>query len=136
MTTTAIVGTNRLVDCPTLIGWGEHPLLSVATKPLRVTLTTPPNGSGGPCVRVKDNQNSGESENGLQVIAEPNSVSIFLNQEPLVVATLLDPDTIHIKLDLRPLGLVLYEDSRGLLIGTNVLAHNEIRNCNIAIGIG
>lgn len=87
-------------------------------------------------MHIEDNQLLDDASQELKVIAEDQSVSIFWAQTPLAIATLLDPCTIHLKLDLRRLGLNIFEDADGLHIGSNVFSHNDLVNCDTAISVG
>ena len=138
MSLTVIVGGNRMTDCRTIIGWGDQPLLQVLTDPLRVQLRTPPNLPSGRSVAVADNTNASgnpEARRAVRVIAEPRVVGVFWDSSPLVIATLLDPQTVHVKLDLRHLGINVFDDAEGLHVGANVVARNELVNCETAIGL-
>jgi hypothetical protein len=45
-------------------------------------------------------------------------------------------ETAHIKLDLRPLGLSIYDDFDGLHIGTNTFSKNDFLAADVAIALG
>ena len=72
----------------------------------------------------------------LRVISGETNVSIFWKDLLLLSATLLDENTAHIKLDLRPVGLRIYDDHEGLHVGSNLLANGSISNCMTAISLG
>ena len=138
LSTTIILATNRLVDCRTLVGLREQPLLSIALDPLRVTLRTPRDLPSGRSVVIEENVNHSADEEAVRavrVIADAQSVGIFWDESPLVIATRLDPATVHLKIDLRHLGINLYDDVDGLHVGGNVLARNNLANCETAISL-
>ena len=87
-------------------------------------------------MHIEDNKLPGDAPGNLKVIVEEQSVSIFWGQTALAIATLLDSSTIHLKLDLRRLGLDIFEDADGLHIGSNVFSHNHLVNCETAINVG
>jgi hypothetical protein len=68
--------------------------------------------------------------------AGESNVSIFWKDLLLLSARLLDKETAHLKLDLPPLGIVIYDDPDGLHIGKNLLARSAFIDCMIAISLG
>jgi hypothetical protein len=112
-------------------------LLRVDRDPLRILLRTPTDAPGGQAVIVEDNRItvSAAAAQRVRVIAAAPSVSLFWDDVPLVMATRLDDETIHVKLDLRPIGINVFDDADGLHLGENVLADNAIVNCETAIGL-
>ena len=106
MSTTALLGSNRFTDCRTLIAWRGHSLLEVELNPLRVTLRT------------------------------PRDQAIFWKGDPLVIALQLDAAQVRVRLDLRPLGLNVFNDGEHLMVGGNSLVNNVVEQCETAVGIG
>ncbi|MBI4269165.1 MAG: hypothetical protein HY615_02445 [Candidatus Rokubacteria bacterium] len=51
------------------------------------------------------------------------------------MATLFDAGTVHLKLDLRPLGITIYDDADGLHIGQNVFSGNVVDRSAVAISL-
>ena len=47
----------------------------------------------------------------------------------------MDQDTVHLKLDLRPIGIAIYDDHKGLHIGSNLFVLASFANCMTAISI-
>ncbi len=136
--TTVLIATNRFTDCRTILGLREHALLRVAADPLRVSLSTPPDLPSGRAMAVEDNVNvsqGDEARRALRIVAGARAVGVFWEESPLVLATLIDPETIHVRLDLRKLGINVYDDADGLHVGANVLARNMITNCETAVGL-
>jgi hypothetical protein len=134
---TVLLGSNRIEDCRNLISYRGRPLLRVEADPLRITLRTPDDAPDVCAVSVEDNRLPSPAGDGRQprIIAAEESVSVFWEESPLVIATRLDPRTIHVKLDLRPIGMAIFDDADGLHLGSNVLAHNAIINCESAVGL-
>lgn len=139
MSTTVHLGTNVLRDCETLIGLKEHALLRVKTDPLRVTLSTPPDTAPETRVQIVDNidqdQAPGKGEDQTRITAGRDTITIVRRDIPLLVATMTDQSNVLLRLDLRPLGIQIYDDAYGLHVGGNQLAKNQIEQCMVAIGL-
>jgi hypothetical protein len=73
---------------------------------------------------------------GVRIVSTPLSFAVFWEEDALAVATLFDADTAHVKLDLRPLGITIYDDADGLHIGQNILAGNVVSHSAVAISLG
>ena len=137
--TTVLLGNNRFVDCHALLGLREQSVLQVLTAPLRVSLSIPPGLPSGLTFEVRENaivQNPGQAAQYLRVVARDTSVGIFWGEASLVLAVLLDSSTVHLRVDLRSLGVNFYDDIQGLHIGGNALARNAFSNCTTAIALG
>lgn len=130
-----VLGTNRFVDCRALLGFQGTDLLVVQPDPLQVTLRVPESASlaGSPVVIEGGIVTTGQ---GLAISADPGCFAIYADDVLAVVAVRRDAETIHLKVDLRPLGLQIYDDVDGLHIGSNSFARNEIRNAGVAITLG
>jgi hypothetical protein len=134
-----IIGTNRITNCRILIGVKDQPLLQVAFSPLRISLKLPKDLPTPISFEITDNiQKSEEIEPNpdVHIVSGESNVSIFLKDLLLLSATLLDIDTVHLKLDLRPVGIVIYDDPEGLHIGTNLMARSSFAGCMTAISLG
>ena len=70
------------------------------------------------------------------VVARDHWFAFIANETPLVVAILASPDTVHLRIELRPLGMNIYDDVNGLHIGGNAFRGNDIRNAATAINLG
>lgn len=77
-----------------------------------------------------------EAGSNPRVVASQTNVSIFWNAALLVSATLLDRETVHLKIDLRRVGIHIYDDPAGLHVGQNTLTGNSFANCATAIALG
>ena len=134
-----MVGTNRFTECRTLISFKGHPLLQVSCAPLRVTLRLPAGLPSGVFFEIVDNgtisQNPAPNPD-LRVVSAESNVGIFWKELLLLSATSLDEKTVHVKIDLRPIGILLFDDPLGLHIGGNVLARTSFANCMTAITLG
>ena len=133
---TVAIGSNHFVDCQTLIAVRQHALLRVATAPLRLSLTTPPDLPNGRGVQVVDNQIEPDSHADVRVVASDTSVAVFWGEAPLAIATLLDETTVSLRVDLRPIGIGLFDDALGLHVGRNVFTGNQITNASTAVALG
>lgn len=72
----------------------------------------------------------------LRVIPGKTNVSVFWKDFLILSATLPDQETVYLKLDLRPVGMVIYDDHLGLHIGGNLPAGSSFSNCMTAISLG
>jgi hypothetical protein len=89
-----------------------------------------------PSKEVRVDETATKPEDHVQIVETEDSFAIFWDQQALAVATRLDPQTAHLKLDLRPLGISIYDDSDGLHIGKNVFSGNEVVRSAAAINLG
>ena len=134
--TKVIVGSNHFVDCQTIIALRQHALLRVVTDPLRVSFTTPPDLPSKRTVQVVDNERRPESDASVRVVTSDRSVAIFWDEAPLAIATLLESATVSVRLDLRPIGINLFEDALGLHVGANLFARNIVVGSETALVLG
>ncbi len=134
-----IIGGNRITNCQTLISVKGMPLLQVSLSPLRVSLRLPKDLPSRIFFEVVDNDIKRETlvlNSVPHVVRGDTNVSVFWNDELLLSATLVNPETVHVKIDLRRLGILIFDDHEGLHVGRNVLAHNSFSNCMTAINLG
>ncbi|MGH7434304.1 MAG: hypothetical protein ACRENE_01355 [Polyangiaceae bacterium] len=134
--TTVLFGSNRFVDCSTLIASGGQAVLRVLTGPLRVTLATPPNLPSGRTVKVSDNVRGAESSPKVQVVKSDTAVAIFWDQSPLVIATQLEPDVVSLRADLRSVGINIFDDAAGLHVGGMQFRNSGVVNASVAFQLG
>ena len=140
---TVLLGTNRIEDCQTLIAVRDHAVLRVEASPPpnspRLMLSTPPGLRSGRSLTIEDNRlvSANEIARALnpKVFVAGSTVSVFLGDTLLLLATQVDPETVHVKLDLRPLGINVYDDAYGLHVGPSTLARNHLSHCPTAIGL-
>ena len=129
------LGTNRFVDCRALIGYQGTQVLAVHTSPLAVALRIPADiGQDGTQVVVENC--SVLSGRGISISRDERSFAIYAGESLVAVALLRDGDTAYRKLDVRALGMQIYDDIDGLHIGANLFARNEIHNAAVAIALG
>ena len=130
---TVLLGRNRFVECESILAYKGTPILKVGFDPLRLELATP-EGVLSRAVRV--DQKGRSPEDRVRIVATPQSFAVFWENEALAVATLLDAETAHLKLDLRPLGINIYDDPDGLHIGQNIFSENVVSHSAAAINLG
>ncbi len=133
--TTVVVGSNTFAGWETLIGLRGQPLVAIGRDPLRVTLCTPAGLPSGRIVRVIENQLGGDSSPDVHVTQTDKSVAIFWGAMPLLIATVVDDSTISLRLDLRPVGINVFDDGGILHIAGNQFARNSFRGTGTAIGL-
>lgn len=134
-----IVGTNKITNCRILVGVKDQSLLQIAFAPLRVSLKLPQDLPSHISFEIVDNviKEEGTTPNpDLRIVSGDTNVSIFWKDLLLLSATLLDKETAHLKLDLRPVGIVIYDDHEGLHIGSNLLVRASFADCMTAISLG
>lgn len=119
--TTIILGSNRFVDCMNLIGFKNAPLLQVRSSPPEVILTLPE-----PLDIASD---------AWEIIKSDSSFSIFKGDSAIAIATQRKKDVVHLKLDLRPLGINVFDDIAGLHVGNNVFSGNTLEHIGTAINL-
>jgi hypothetical protein len=122
-----ILGGNQFIDCHILMSIRGTPLLRVSFNPLHVELTIP------------DDLPRPSSQLELKHVTTERSDAVFASDNHAVaVATLLDPETstAHLLLDLRPIGINIFDDVSGLHIGTNLFSGNVVKGAGVAINLG
>ena len=130
---TVLLGRNLFVECESILAYKGTPILKVGFDPLRLELATP-EGVLSRAVRV--DQKGRSPEDRVRIVATPQSFAVFWENEALAVATLLDAETAHLKLDLRTLGINIYDDPDGLHIGQNIFSENVVSHSAAAINLG
>ena len=135
MSLTVILGRNHFTDCHNVIALADQPLLRVERRPLRISLRTPTGVASVTTMTVTGNQATDDHGGRLAVLASDASVTILWDEQGIVWDRHKDDDTVHLKVDLRPLGLDIYDDPDGLPIGSNVLFDNQFSNCTTAISL-
>ena len=132
-----ITGTNRFINCQTVISFKDQPLLQVSFSPLRVSFKLPRDLPVSFDIVENDLKRKSEPAGAdPRVVISETNVSIFWNDVLLVSATLMDDETAHLKIDLRRVGINIYDDNAGLHVGRNTLTGNSFENCATAVAIG
>lgn len=137
MTTKVILGGNEFVDCASIVAVRGEPLLSVATGPLRVTLNTPAGWPGAQEISIHENElKPGQPD--ARLMKADHAIVLLVREVPVLVA-MADPDHPHevlVRLDLRPIGIQLFDDADGLHLGTNLYSRNRVSNASTAVTLG
>jgi len=109
-----IVGTNKITNCRTLVSVKDDPLIQVDIAPLRVSLRLPRNLPSGVFFEIVENEILGKRPQELRVVPSASNVSVLWKEMLLLSATLLDERTAHLKVDLRTLGIRIFDDHEGV----------------------
>lgn|GEM_PF-5263737 len=131
-----IIGTNKITNCRTLVSVKGDPLVRVETAPLRLSFRLPQDLPTGVFFEIVENEIIGDRPPELRVVQSSSNVSVLWREMLLLSATLLDETTAHLKIDLRPLGILIFDDHQGLHVGGNVLARSSFTDCMTAISLG
>jgi hypothetical protein len=134
-----ILGTNRFVDCETIIQVGGQPLLRVDDDPLRLTVVTPPNLPSGRHVRVVNNivdAAVSASFGPVKVVSTERTVSLLWETFLLVAVTAIEEGLVNVHIDFRPVGLNMFDDSTGLHLGEMHFAQSTFAGTPTAFSFG
>ena len=96
---------------------------------------TPPDLPSGRSVQVVDNVSQPESALSVRVVGGDKSVAVFWDETPLVIATSLAESLVSLRVDLRAIGINLFDDADGLHIGGNTFAGNLVSGASTAIAL-
>lgn len=131
------LGTNEFRNCRVILAFKDDPFVAVKTDPLRITLHIPPNPNrpAAPQVSIEDGVIRPGGEEYLLVKGSRESSAVFFREQFVLVAVQRDVQTVHLKIDFRPFGLSIFDDTEGLHIGTNLFARNVIENADVAIAL-
>jgi hypothetical protein len=119
-----ILGTNYFIDCASILSHKGRSVLSVEANPVRIELEIPPDAAAK------------TDKPEIKEVSREGYSGVFTKEDQAVaIATLLTPDVIHLKLDLRPLGMNIFDDPSGLHVGRNVFSGNVIEGAAAAINL-
>lgn len=127
-----LVGGNVFDGCETLISLRGTPMLRVDLDPLEVLLVVPEDVPAGG-IRVVPGE---PLPVRVRIVATDRSHGVFRDDQALVLATLLDDGAVHLRVDLRPVGVNLYDDAAGLHIAGMTFRGSNTRSCAVAISLG
>ena len=123
------LGGNVLIDCPTLLAFRGHPVVWVTTNPFDLQLNIPDDLPGSRNQALPD-----------KVRTEHSDSVVFLSpgKYAVAIAILLSSSTqeVYLRLDLRPLGINIFDDQAGLHVGSNVFVGNIVERSEVAINLG
>jgi len=116
-----ILGSNEFIDCPTLLAYKGKSVLRVELNPLRVILEPPADLPPVPLLHHTTDRSDA-------IFTEVN--------QAVAVATLIDAETVYLVLDLRPIGMNIVADLRGIHVGRNLFVGNVIEGAPFGINLG
>ncbi len=139
--TTVLLGTNSFTGFSAILGWRGQTVLRIEDD-AAVYLCLP--DASFPHVglpRVDVTSDAAQPIDGPVLVVRPGdktSCGLFLvrSHEALVLATRVVPSQVHVRLDLRPLGVAIYDDIDGLHIGGNRIAAQTLQGAGTAIWLG
>lgn len=129
--TNVILGQNKFENCRTLIGRNDHAILSVEGEASTLRLDTRDLDDAVKAIFVE--RGAVVSGDGVRLVSSESGVAVFVDEQAILFLTILDEETLHLKLDLRALGLNIYDDVEGLHAGRNIIAHNSFSSCEVAV---
>jgi hypothetical protein len=140
MSVTVRIGSSRFQDCRSIISYMDRPMLQLEADPIRATVRMPPERGIPPTIAIEENRFvsppvAPESQ-GLRLKSDLNSLALTLNDVPLLMATLVDRETIVARIDFRPVGINIFDDAEGLHIGANILRGKHFSHSASAIDLG
>ena len=135
MTMQVVIGTTSFVDCETIIAVKGQPLLRVMVDPLRVTMITPDDLPSGRVVKIVENHQDLPATD-VRVVAETQTVAVLWNYYFMLLAALVAPDQVNVHIDLRPLGINIYDDPSGFHVGNLHYSGAMITGTATAVALG
>jgi hypothetical protein len=129
-----LLGGNEFVDCENILAAKGEPLLSVRA-PLTVTVRTPQEWPQSQALSVVSNEVAPPDQEGVQVFRDGLSVCVVFQGFPMLFAVSEKPDRVLLRLDLRAIGINVFDDAQGLHIGGNLFRGNRISNAATAISL-
>lgn len=122
------LGGNVLIDCPTLLAFKGQPIVRVTTNPFDLELKLP-DDLPGPRDQALPQKVRTEHSDAV-VILGPGDHAV-------AIAILLSPSTqeVYLRLDLRPVGINIFDDQAGLHVGSNLFVGNTVERSEVAINL-
>jgi len=130
-----VLGGNEFVDCENILAAKGEPLLSVRAPPLTITIRTPQGWPPPQALTVVSNEALPHQE-GVRVVRDGVSVCVVFHDFPMLFAVSEKPDRVLLRLDLRSIGINVFDDAQGLHIGGNFFRGNRISNAATGISLG
>jgi len=126
-----VFGTNVLIGSDTPLKIDTSQAIRVSTDE-HGTPKVSANIEAPPADRPLRIESNVATTHGAEVETNADMVRVRLNGDPVIEARRIG-DSIHLVLDLRPLGLSIYSDDQALHLGASVLVGNTIRTSGAAI---
>jgi hypothetical protein len=130
------IGSNVLRNVTALVSVGDTvPFLVGKGSTPRMWLSIPTDRTGSQWYPlVKDNFSTHPD---VKIEARPKVISVRTPQGTVLTALVASDNVLSIqKLDLRPFGLNVYADEKGLFVMGNRLSKNEFQNVQVVVGVG
>jgi hypothetical protein len=70
-----------------------------------------------------------------RVVLADKSVTVLFGHFPILIAVAEDASGVVLRLDLRPIGMNVFDDAAGLHVGANSLSGNRVSNSATAISL-
>jgi len=126
-----VLGTNVLIGSDTPLVIDTSQAIRVTTDE-RGTVKVSANIEAPPARRSFRIESNVATTEGAEVEVMADMVRVRLNGDSVIEARRIG-DSIHLMLDLRPLGLSIYSSEDALHVGSSVLVGNTIRTSGAAI---
>jgi hypothetical protein len=131
--TTVLLGTNTFIDCGALLAVGDDAVVRVdRASPPALTLKTPPRAARQIAVHAG---RPAAADPHVAVVESETMCAVFYDEHLLAIAVRMDDERVHLTLDLRPVGVLVYTDPEGLHVGPHVIAKNTLRGSGTAIAL-
>jgi hypothetical protein len=132
---TVVLGGNEFIDCENILSAKGEPLLSVRSAPLSVTIRTPDRWPPAQTLTVIANEVL-PGQDGVRVVRDSASVCVVFHDFPMLFAVSETPDRVLLRLDLRSIGIDVFDDAGGLHVAGNFFRGNRVSNGATAISLG
>ncbi len=137
--TTVLLGTNRFTGYGAILGWQNRPVLRIGDD-ASVYLSAPGDPSPTSAWTQTTSDASQPPNHPILVVraGDKTSCGLFVRAtgHALVLATLIGPSLVHVRVDLRPLNLMIYDDIDGLHVGGTRIAAQDLQGTGTAIWLG
>ncbi len=132
-------GGNLFRDCVALLSYGNQVVLAVSGPPIRIDLAAPP-PIFPVALNIQQNQLLGARPVHFKVFGTPDpetpqAVTILAGDRPVLMAQAIAADEIILHVDLRALGVNIFDDASGLHVGDSTLANNTFEGSSTAIAL-
>lgn len=128
------IGTNLIEDCANPLVISGIPLFSYKSDSEGIKITF--NVSSPPAnttIQIEENK---VLKGSVNIKIDKKSAVIRLGDKNIFELIVVADDSVKINLDLRPIGLLIYNDENTLYVGGARLSSNVIKNCTNGIAIG
>lgn len=74
-------------------------------------------------------------QHDVRVVPTDRSVTVLFRSFPILIAVADQADEVVLRLDLRPIGINVFDDAAGFHVGGNLLSRNRVSNSATAISL-